>query len=139
MIKLNRIFFSFVIFSTLTACGQNSKKLAPIASNPKIVLLSPTQFQQKLNAEKGVLLDVRTPSEFNKGHLKGAQLLDIFNDDFEARLDKLDKNTTYFVYCGVGGRSSEACEMMNKKGFKLVYDLDGGIQKWKSENFPVEQ
>jgi rhodanese-related sulfurtransferase len=139
MIKLNKILFLLATFSILTACGQASKKVNPIATQPKIVLLSPTEFQQKLNTEKGTLLDVRTPSEFNKGHLKGAQLLDIFNDDFEPRLDKLDKNTTYFVYCGVGGRSSEACEMMNKKGFKLVYDLDGGIQKWKSQNLPVEQ
>jgi len=103
-----------------------------------IKLLSPKEFELTLKKEKGILIDIRTPGEYKKGHLKGAILLDFFRDDFEKELSKLDKKKTYFIYCGIGGRSEECGELMKKKGFRLVYDLDGGISRWKAEGLPIE-
>jgi phage shock protein E len=130
------IILSFIVFFFSTAYSQSNT--ADKASASKVMMISPQEFQSKLHSEKGVIIDVRTPSEYKKGHLKDARLLNIFDDTFEAEIDKLDKNKTYFVYCAVGGRSSEAAEMMQKKGFKLVYNMEGGINKWNSLKFPVE-
>ena len=103
-----------------------------------VLLVSPTVFAEALKKEKGVLLDIRTPGEYKKGHLKGSILMDFFRDDFEKSLDKLDKHKTYFIYCGIGGRSEECGVMMENKGFKKVYDMDGGISKWKAAGLPIE-
>lgn len=126
---MKNIFFALAMIATFTAFAQNGK----------IAILSPSDFNQKIKTEKGIILDVRTPGEFKKGHLKGARLLDIFSDAFETEINKMDKNTTYYVYCQSGGRSGEATELMHKKGFKVVYDLDGGFGRWKSQNLPFEQ
>ncbi|MFI5222140.1 MAG: rhodanese-like domain-containing protein [Bacteroidia bacterium] len=126
------MFNSYCLFS-------NSQKSESPALQTGVILLSPADFQKKLNTAKGILLDVRTPQEFKKGHLKGARLLNIFDDTFDAEINKLDKKQTYFVYCQSGGRSAEACEMMRKKGFFFLYDMDGGFGKWKLMGLPSEQ
>ena len=85
----------------------------------------------------GILLDVRTPAEFAEGHLQGAINIDYNNDGFAAALDTLDKNKQYEVYCRSGHRSGESAEMMSKKGFKKIYDLEGGILKWQEKGYEV--
>jgi rhodanese-related sulfurtransferase len=102
-------------------------------------LLSPKDFEAKMKSQKGMLIDVRTPGEFKKGYIAGAQLMNIFNDDFEAKLDKLDKNQVYYVYCAVGGRSNECTDMMKKKGFKNIIELEGGFNRWAKEKMPIVQ
>ncbi len=124
---------------SLGACSQKPAK--PGSTSPAqntYELLKPAQFNERLQAEPGILIDVRTPNELKKGIIKNAVSLDIFRDDFESEMDKLDKSKTYYVYCAAGGRSGEAVEMMQKKGFAKVIDLDGGITKWKNEGLPVE-
>ena len=64
-------------------------------------------------------------------------MLDIFNDNFEAELQKLDKTKTYYVYCATGGRSSEACETMIRLGFKHVYNMQGGFKAWTKAGLPA--
>lgn len=135
---IKNIFLMSLIMISFAACSQQQKGKSSTANTQSGGLISPAVFNEKLQKEKGVLIDVRTPGEYKKGHLKGARLLDIFSDNFETEIDKLDKNATYFVYCAAGGRSGECAELMQKKGFKKVYDMDGGIRKWQSEGLPVE-
>ncbi|MFN4971731.1 MAG: rhodanese-like domain-containing protein [Bacteroidota bacterium] len=116
----------FILFSSFMLHAQQGVKY-----------LQPRQFQEVMQKQKGILLDVRTPAEFKKGHLKGAQLMNIFDDDFEARINKLDRNAVYYVYCGSGGRSSECTEMMAKKGFKNVVELEGGTSNWLKNGMPL--
>lgn len=130
----------------LTACGQKSQapQTAEQASTQAadtgkvFAVVSPQEFNTKLQQTPGVLLDVRTPGEYKKGFIKGARLLDIFSDNFDAELNKLDRNATYYVYCASGGRSAECAEKMQSMGFTRVYDLDGGMSAWKNANLPVE-
>ena len=124
---------------SFNACSQKPAKAAQTnQTKGTIELLKPIDFKTRMEKEPGVIIDVRTPNEQAKGVIKNATLLDIFRDDFEAQLDKLDKTKTYYVYCAAGGRSSEACELMQKKGFAKVIDLDGGYTKWKNAGLPVE-
>jgi rhodanese-related sulfurtransferase len=107
----------------------------------QVKLVQPKEFATQLRGEKSkhLLIDVRTPSEYKKGHLKGAILMNIFDDNFDADLTKLDRNTTYYIYCGIGGRSAECTEKMQTMGFKKVIELDGGIKRWMANGLPVEQ
>ncbi|HMP99785.1 MAG TPA: rhodanese-like domain-containing protein [Cyclobacteriaceae bacterium] len=88
------------------------------------------EFKTKFNSTKNaVLLDVRTPGEFQSGHIKGAKNIDFYSSDFRDKVNQLDKDKEYFLYCRSGARSASACNMMAKAGFK-VYNLDGGIGEW---------
>lgn len=132
-----------VMLSASMACSQqsnkqNSNQTASQAVAPVSEVLPPAQFAASLKSKPGVLIDVRTPQETAKGIIEGAVLLNLFDDNFENEINKLDRNTTYYVYCASGGRSAETAELMVKKGFKHVVDLDGGYSRWLKEGMPVK-
>ncbi len=99
------------------------------------VVLNPTEFQEKLTAlSDEQLVDVRTSEEVANGKLKDAIAIDYNASDFqENALAKLDKTKPVMVYCFAGTRSKEAADFLRTKGYK-VYELDGGIAKWKKES-----
>ncbi len=80
-----------------------------------------------------VILDVRTPEEFLGEYIENAVNLDYYSDTFRNDLDKLDKNKTYLIYCRSGRRSENALNIMKDLDFREVYNMLGGIIKWKSE------
>ncbi len=92
------------------------------------------EFITLMKAKPGLVLDVRTKNEVAKGAIPNSVNYDLFDDNFEAEIDKLDKTKPVYVYCASGGRSGEAMEMMQKKGFVEVYNLDGGYAAWKKES-----
>ncbi len=95
---------------------------------------------QKLIADKTVIvLDIRTPGEFQKGHIAGAKNIDFQASDFEKRIDSLDKSKTYLVHCASGGRSTRCLPVLAKHEFQSVYHLDGGIKAWEKDGLPVEK
>jgi rhodanese-related sulfurtransferase len=82
-------------------------------------------------------LDVRTPSEFNEGHIEGAQLIDFQSGNFESEIETLDKSKTYAVYCRSGNRSGQAVKIMSDAGFTNLYNLNGGVIDWSSAGLPL--
>lgn len=100
--------------------------------------LTPAVFAEKMKTTGVVVLDVRTIDEFNSGHIEGAKQLDYYEtDSFNASIDALDKDVTYLLYCRSGGRSGTTYDMMVQKGFKNVYNLEGGMLAWQKANMPV--
>ena len=97
-----------------------------------------TEFKSLMEKKKGVLIDLRTPDEIKKGKIKGAEEIDFLAPDAESQIDKLDKKKTYYIYCAGGGRSGECAELMIKKGFKNVVNLQKGFSDWKKAGFEVE-
>jgi len=92
--------------------------------------LSGAEFKAKyLESTNAVLLDVRAPSEFVGGHLKGAKNINVLSPNFQTEIKKLDKEKTYFVYCRSGARSSQACSTMEQLGYS-AFNLSGGIGAW---------
>jgi rhodanese-related sulfurtransferase len=101
--------------------------------------LTPLLFHDSIQKTEIQLLDVRTSSEFNNGHLKGAFQADWTNfEQFKERVASLDKNKTLYVYCLAGSRSASAQEWLLNQGFKNVINLKGGINAWNLEDLPVE-
>lgn len=88
--------------------------------------------------KKYIILDVRTPGEFNSGHIKGAINIDVNQMDVYTKIDKLDKKATYIVYCRTQNRSQVVGNYMINNGFKEVYKMQDGIVGWLANGLPVE-
>lgn len=89
---------------------------------------SGAQFMQTYHQTVGaILLDVRTPAEYDAGHLEGAININFESPSFASELQRLDKTKTYFVYCRSGNRSGQAITIMQKAGFGHIAELQGGI------------
>jgi rhodanese-related sulfurtransferase len=95
-------------------------------------------FKSLVETREGVLLDVRTPEEFNQGHIAGAELIDFYERSFQSKIAKLDKDATYYVYCRSGNRSGQTIALMKSMGFTDVYGLEGGINVWRGAGFATE-
>ncbi len=90
-----------------------------------------SKFQSDENA---VILDVRTPEEFETSRIPNSKNIDFYNpQNFMLEIEKLDKDNSYYVYCRTGVRSANSCQLMNELGFDKVYNLLGGIVEWKGE------
>ena len=102
-------------------------------------LISPQEFKEKLDSGNFVLVDIRTPAEFNEEKIAGAKNIDFYKKDFKDKVSLLDKNKQYLYYCRTGHRSGLAGKYAEELGFKTVYELEGGIVKWKELGYPTEK
>jgi len=85
------------------------------------------------------VLDVRTPGEFESGHLARAINVDFLSPDFARDLAELDPEGTYLLHCATGGRSTKALPLFEEAGFTHVVHLDGGYRAWVEAGQPVER
>ena len=84
-----------------------------------------------------VILDIRTPAEFRKGHLEGAKNLDYYAKDFADRIEKLDRSKAYLVHCASGGRSGRSMKIFRDKKFLSVYHIEDGYKGWTKADLKV--
>ena len=89
--------------------------------------------------DKALILDVRTPEETQLGIIEGATVINFHDDDFEAKIQLMEKSKPIVVYCASGGRSSQAASILAEQGFMEVYNLEGGLYGWQNEGLPVTQ
>ncbi|MET4082215.1 thioredoxin 1 [Pedobacter sp. UYP30] len=123
--------YLFILLATFLFVGCSN------AQNSTKVNLTASEFSKELTSTKDVqLVDVRTPEEFEKGHVKNAININLRDDDFGKRVDSLDKDKPVFVYCLSGGRSSAAAKKMVSNGFKDVREMEGGMMQWRAANLP---
>ena len=133
---LNRKLAGLVLVVLLLAAACSSG-----SDTATIELVSPAQAAQVIDDDPAglVVLDIRTPEEFNEARLANSINIDYYDADFAEQLDGLDKNDPYVMYCRSGNRSSDAVKTMKELGFVEVYEIDGGIVNWYDSGFPVEQ
>lgn len=111
---------------TLSACAQHTGEE-----------VAPDKAQEMMSQDEVVVLDVRTPDEYNTGHIANAKHIDYYAEDFKQKVSALDKEKTYIVYCRSGARSGKSQDIMKQLGFEKVYNLKGGIMAWYDENKPL--
>ena len=117
--------YLLLIFS-FYSCNENKSNL-----------ISAIDFNKMIKLDKSaIIIDVRTPEEFNKGHLKNSLNVNWFDENFDENVEIFSKDLPVFVYCLSGGRSAKANEKIQSLGFKNVYELDGGILEWRKNKFP---
>lgn len=125
---MNKILFFLSALLVLTSCNSDAQVSESEAIN-KVV--SVDEFKKLMKQENVQIIDVRTPEECSLGIIGDAKNINIYDDNFEEELKKLDASKTTLVYCAKGGRSAKAAKMMADLGFKEVYDLEGGYGAWK--------
>jgi len=94
-----------------------------------------------------LIIDIREPAEYQRGHLPGAVLLprgllefDIFNVVDKMRTDQNVAHDKQHIvlYCGTGGRSALAAKSLEDLGYRNVISMDGGIVAWAQAQFPLD-
>ena len=130
MKKVNKILPVLILLVSMTAFleAQTKKEV-----NSKVVSVM-LQKDRSL-----VVLDVRTADEFKEGHIIGALNIDIRREDAFARIDKLNRNVSYIVYCRTNHRSGMAVDHMMKSGFKKIYQMMDGFPGWLENKLPVQK
>ncbi len=98
----------------------------PAQSNA-VKVLTPTDFKEQTESKTVQLIDVRTPDEFNSGHINGAKNIDFFSGKFNVDFEKLNKDQAVYLYCRSGSRSRQSANKLEAMGFTEIYDLQGGI------------
>jgi len=139
-LKIFSHIFVLLILSLILLGYSCQNKLDSITAQT-LENISPEESENLIAQNGGnsdfVILDVRTLTEFNSGHIANAIQIDYYADDFNSQLEKLDKEKTYLIYCRTGNRSSLASSTMQELGFKKIYNMIGGINQWKAEERPV--
>lgn len=95
--------------------------------------LSQNEWWTKAQEDKNnIILDVRTAEECEEGIIPNAINIDIYKGEgFIYQIEELDKSKNYYIYCKAGGRSGQACNIMNQLGFETTYNLAGGFMQWE--------
>lgn len=87
------------------------------------------QWQKDSSKSEAIIVDVRTEVEREEGFLKKALHIDYYDaPNFIKKLEQLDKNQSYYIYCKSGARGAQACIVFKQLGFKNVFNLEGGYQ-----------
>ena len=106
--------------------GRNSKQKDVIKTIKK------HELKEILKTKTIQLVDVRTPTEYKKGHIKKALNINFFNQNqFVSEFKKMNKETPIYIYCRSGNRSSKAAKQLADLGFKNIYDLKQGYMNWE--------
>ncbi len=118
-----------VITLSLAACAGSNQQAK--------TELNPQAFQAALEKTPDALvLDVRTAEEYAKGHLPKARNIDWYSEDFMQQVSGYLKSRPIYVYCLSGARSAAAAEKLRAAGFAEVYNMEGGIVKWRAAGLP---
>lgn len=119
--------------SDCTLLVLNQKAFEDLIKNPLIKTVHPNVARTM--TETGYrLLDVRYAEEFDDHHIPGAILMPLY--ELRNRMDELDRNQRYIVYCHAGGRAAVATLLLSQNQFDVV-SLEGGIRDWPFETAAV--
>ena len=108
------------------------------SSQTEIKVVSPAEMKSLIEMDDVQLVDVRTKKEYSLEHIVKSQNIDVLSPTFDQEIIRLDKEKPVLVYCRSGKRSSECVEKLKDAGFVKIYDLSGGIAKWKYSGLEVQ-
>jgi rhodanese-related sulfurtransferase len=134
--KLKCIASLFFLTTTLLSCAQNSQT-GKVNSSIELTT-NAIKFSQAIATPGAQILDVRTATEYQSGHIANALQANWLDPkEFKNRTQHLDKSKTIYIYCQSGGRSASAQEALMQAGFQVV-NLEGGMSNWRMQQMPVE-
>lgn len=142
--KFLALFFCLLTALIVTSCTEsvpNQQTVTAAGKTVTVQILEPKEVNMLIQKNKGnpdfAIIDVRTPEEFDSGHIEGAININYHSDNFVATLEKLDKNKLYLVYCRTGRRSADTVSLMVRLGFTNILRFAGDIVRWRSEGLPL--
>ncbi|WP_111684622.1 rhodanese-like domain-containing protein [Winogradskyella tangerina] len=108
-------------------------------NDTEVKLVTAEEMQSILEMEDVQLVDVRTEKEYEKEHIVNSQNIDFNSPTFDEDIAKLDKEKPVILYCKGGNRSAKCAKKLQDAGFEKIYDLEGGISKWRhSDKIEIE-
>lgn len=126
------LIFSIVVGFVLKAQTAYDKKLQSLYSNT-VPQVKPSEVQVQMRTNgKIILLDTRSPEEYQISHIPGATFID-YKKFAPSDVQYIDRNAEVIVYCTVGYRSEKVGEKLLDMGFTNVKNLYGGIFQWANE------
>lgn len=134
MEKKIHLFIVFMLAAKLMFAQTAYDQLLQTVYQNTVPQIKTEQLKKKLSdSQKPVLLDTRSPEEYQVSHLPGAIFIDY--DHFEPKdVISINKNADVVVYCTVGARSEKIGEKLLEMGFANVQNLYGGIFQWVNED-----
>jgi rhodanese-related sulfurtransferase len=129
---MKKIMFIILIIASLLmiSCNNSEQSVDENETEGKVMMISPEEAKENLDEDSEiVLLDVRTPGEYESGHIEDAVLLPLDQLNEKASEVIPDQEKTYYVYCRSGNRSATAAQLLVDMGYENIYDL-GGIIDW---------
>lgn len=132
--------YLFVILSLLVISCQAEAETANGSAQQNAIYqdLSNEEFSDGIMENNILLLDVRSPQEYEDLHIPGAMLIPV--QELNQRIEEIEslKDHPVYVYCRSGNRSRTASQILLDNGFSQVYNLDRGISSWASQGYPTE-
>jgi rhodanese-related sulfurtransferase len=132
------------VFCLIVSCAGQQPATSQAGTRGRtttVTKLEPIEAHALIQKNRGnpsfVIIDIRTPEEYASGHIEGAVNINYHSETFVPDLGKLDKETTYLVYCRTGRRTSDTVGIMVRLGFTTIYRFNGDILRWKAEGLPV--
>jgi len=125
---------------SVLSCNEatSQKEVSSIAQREVVTVVDVNTFEKEAMAPGAQLVDVRRDNEWERGHLENAKHFEMNNPSWQAQIETLDKDKPVYVYCAKGGRSARCAQQLKEAGFTRIYDLEGGINNWKSAGKPVQ-
>lgn len=127
----------FAVSACQTASTETTPNVQGNAAQSEIKQISVEQAKNVAGAKDTQFIDVRTSEEYAGGHAPKAANFPL--DALEKDLAKLDKDQSVYVICQTGRRSQKGAEILQKAGFKNIYNINGGTSAWESAGYPVEK
>lgn len=134
MFTTKLIFMILAVILPAAACQQTTTSAA--ISN-EIKQITVAEAKQAVDVKDVQFIDVRTKEEYAGGHAPKAVNFPL--DDLENNLGKLDKDKPVYVICQSGRRSQKGAEILQKDGFKSLYNISGGTSAWEGAGYPMEK
>ncbi|OQY41649.1 MAG: hypothetical protein B6227_04430 [Fusobacteriia bacterium 4572_74] len=146
---MKRLLFGLILMGSLLLVGCTTISIKePVDSmnktanmmdlqGTKIQEVDASDVDEFLKREDIGIIDARPKKEFERGTLDDrAILIEIkrgYLEKFKSEVNKLNKDKAWFIYCKSGMRSNKGAEIMIENGFKDVYELKGGLRKYRSQ------
>ena len=132
MLNINTLLILAIVAIIAIACAtRRSKDTSTGGAMPSFSNVDVDEFQTFIAAADVQLLDVRTPDEYDEGHIAGAVLVDVNESDFEEKaVAVLEASRPVAVYCRSGRRSARAASLLAARGYKVT-NLQGGVLAWQ--------
>jgi hydroxyacylglutathione hydrolase len=104
----------------------------PVADVPQIAV----QELSRKRTQNLQVLDVRRETEWQSGHIEGAEWFPL--DNFKISAPELDPSAPVAVHCQGGYRSMIACSLLQRAGLKNVMNVIGGFDAWRQAGLPID-
>lgn len=122
MNKIMMIIMLVVVVAISAGCNQ-------VVASQGGISMTTEEALSLWQAQKAVIVDVRTLKEYQEGHIPDAVLIPL--NQLETRLEEIPQDQTVLLICRSGRRSAQGTNLLRSKGFEQAVNIEGGMLAWR--------